>query len=71
MSCHSISFRRHQVKDEKKDLTVAVVLNNLTEEEVSSDKGKWVWFLSACMGRCGGWACTILNEEERSFEWVW
>ncbi len=51
---YSISFRSHQVKDEKKDLTVAVVLNDLTEEEGSSDKGKWVWLLSAWVGVVGG-----------------
>ena len=43
-----ISFRSHQVKDEKKDLMVVVVLKDLMtdlEEEGSSDKGKWVWLL--------------------------
>ncbi len=51
---YSISFRSHQVKDEKKDLTVAVVLNDLTEEEGSSDKGKLVWSLNAWVYRYGG-----------------
>ena len=52
---YSISFRSHQVKDEKKDLTVAVVLNDLTEEEGSSDKvvKERVW-----LGGLAGVYCT-------------
>ena len=64
MSCldltYSISFRSHQVKDEKKDLTVAVVLNDLTEEEGSSDKGKLVWLLNAWVGVVGGHVLYLL-----------
>ena len=39
---------------EKKDLTVAVVLKDLTDEEGNSDKGKWVWLISAWVGVVGG-----------------
>ncbi len=38
-----------------------MVLNNLTEEEGSSDKGKWVWLLNAWVGVVGGHARYLMR----------